>query len=261
MTSDLRAAIEAAVDLSERPKPGIAELSPVTKALGELRAKVTSDIRAHAGALGVRVRGGEVVQEIQETHEASAMALLARHQRSELDLFLDTDGTDAGVQFILHDRLDREAIEVGSASIDGIAGTIVARPGALSAFEQSFRTDRGYSDLEAASINHETTPAVDEALSMGADPVAQADADRSAAPRKKPRKPRGDERRSKIKAAVHALWVTAEGHLDLPLKSRTTLCRRVEHYLGWKDEVCSQRTLGRAIEELKTKLPEGDDAA
>jgi hypothetical protein len=191
MTSDLRAVIGAALDRSERskPKPGIAELSPVTKAVEEMRAKVTPAIRAHATAVAlsgaVQDIHQAVVQEIQQAHENAEFELLLSHRRGELDLFLDTDGTDKGVQRILlvnvnaPGSVDVSAIRRGS--INGEIGTLVARRADLNASTQSFCdrffADRGYSDFEKASNNHEITSAIVEERSTGDGLAASANMD------------------------------------------------------------------------------------
>jgi hypothetical protein len=167
MPSDLRAALEAAVDLSQRPKPRIAELSRVNKALTELCRKATTAIRAQGTALG---RSGDlVVQEINRARENAESDLLDSYRRGKLALFLDIDGTDERLERITG-TVDRTAIKGELASIEGKIGTIVGRPSDLDTFAHKFLADRGYSDFEAASINHEITAAVDQA------PVIEASA-------------------------------------------------------------------------------------
>jgi hypothetical protein len=108
MPSDLRAALEAAVDLSQRPKPRIAELSRVTKALTELCRKATTAIRAKGTALGLS--GDLVVQEINRARENAESDLLDSYRQGKLALFLDIDGTDERLERI-SGTVDRTAIK------------------------------------------------------------------------------------------------------------------------------------------------------
>jgi hypothetical protein len=92
-------------------------------------------------------------------------------------------------------------------SIEGKIGTIVGRPGDLDTFAHKFLADRGYSDFEAASINHEITAAVDQALSTEAGPVVQAGADRIA-------KAAADERMSNALLGAEAPIERAASNAD-----------------------------------------------
>jgi hypothetical protein len=121
----------------------------VTKVLTELRAELAAAIQAHATILStLGVSGDSVVKQIHRMHEEIIREILYCHQYSKLDLYLDTDRTDAGLQHIPPGALDAKAIETGWASINGKAGAIVGRRNDLAAFAQKFHADRGYSDID-----------------------------------------------------------------------------------------------------------------
>ena len=122
-----------------------------------------------------------MVQEINRARENAESDLLDSYRQGKLALFLDIDGTDERLERI-SGTVGRTAFKGELAYIEGKIGTIVGRLSDLDTFAHKFLADRGHSDLEAASINHETTSAVDQALSTGADPVAEAAAPQSPSP-------------------------------------------------------------------------------
>jgi hypothetical protein len=144
MTDDLQAQIKALYDQIQNPLPlpSIAALCPITKFTAELRERVSAAIRANATSL--RLSGNSVVEVIHKRHEEIVRELLEHHQQCQLALFLDTNGTDAGLRRMSAGSINAPNIETGSASIEGENGTLVGPVSTLAEFGREFVVDRGY---------------------------------------------------------------------------------------------------------------------